>query len=236
METVMREMKSKEERLSTITAASAEYETMMKRKDSDLADLKAEVTSTRTQLDDVKRKFREADMVAETARKDLQSSDQRNEKLTGNLTRLQQELDGLRKLMSAKQSEDAQRKEAERSREQELVDLRGQLDKATRQEKALQEASHKVSEEYKKEIKNAQDQAAKQAKLVADLTVQLAESRDQLTKQTSLLSTTAKVTRGLEGDLAECRKRLITRDEELGAVIKAKEVSNDRAAFHRSIC
>ena len=225
MEAIMREMKSKEERLTTITVASAEYETMMKRKDADLADLRAEVKSTRTQLDDLTRKFREADMIAETAKKDLQSSDQRNEKLSGNLTRLQQELDGLRKLMSAKQSEDAQRKEVEQSQEKELLDLRGQLDKVSQQERAVREATNKATEEYKKDLKNAQDQVAKQIKLVNDLTNQLTEARDQLAKQTSLLSTTAKVTRGLEVDLAECRKRLIARDGEYDFISKAKNVS-----------
>jgi myosin protein heavy chain len=225
LETVMREMKSKEERLTTMTTASAEYETMLKRKDADIADIRAELNATRAQLDDLKRKFRDADMLAETAKKDLQSSNDRNDKLAGNMTRVQQELDGLRKLMSAKQSEDAQRKEADRSREQELLSLRAQLDKAAQQERTLREDHNKASEGHKKELKNAQDQVAKQIALVSDLTAQLTAARDQLEKQTSLLSTTAKVTRGLEVDLAECRKRLITRDGELDVVVKAKEVS-----------
>jgi myosin protein heavy chain len=225
LEQAAREMKAKEERLTTITEASADYETLIKRKEADIADLKVDLDAAREQIIDLKKLLRDTDLTAEAAKRDLETSVQSNEKSNVNLVRVQQELDGLRKLMSAKRDEDVQRREAEESREQELTRLRDQLQQATREDQTFREASHRATQLLEKDMKDAQTRVSQQIITTQDLEARLSEARNQLDEQTSLLSSTAKVTRALEVDLADSRKRLIARDGEYDAVVKAKEVS-----------
>jgi chromosome segregation ATPase len=226
LEKAMREMKAKEERLSTMTSATADYEVVIKRKEASIADLIAEAGTYRSDIEDLTRKLRAADSTAEIAKRDVQAMTKDSEKLNGNMSRLQSELDGLRRLMSAKQDEAAQWREADRSRETELTGLRDQLTQSGRDAKSMRDSLNQSIETLGLQLKEAKTDLATTTVESDNFKSQLAEAQGQLERQTNLLSSTAKVTRGLESDLAECRKRLIVRDAELDAANKAKEVSN----------
>jgi len=225
LEKAMREMKAKEERLTSITVTSADYETLVKRKEADLADLQVVADASRGQVEGLKKALMESNLMTDTLKKDLSALTQSNERLTANSTRVQQELDSLRKLMSAKRDEDVHRREAEASREQELTQLRDQLQMAIKESRVMRDASHKAQQSFEKDLKDTQADLTRRIASVKELESKLSEARGQLEKQTSLLSSSAKVTRSLEADLAEVRKRLIDRDREFDTVVKRQEVS-----------
>jgi myosin protein heavy chain len=225
LEKAMREMKAKEERLTSITMASADYETLIKRKEADLADLQVAVDASRGQVEGLKKALRDSDLITETLKKDLSALATSNERLSANSTRVQQELDSLRKLMSAKRDEDVHRREAEASREQELTQLRDQLQTAIKEDRAFRGISHKAQQSFEKDLKDTQADLTKRVAAIKELEAKLSEARSQLEKQTALLSSSAKVTRSLEADLADVRKRLIDRDREYDALVRRKEVS-----------
>lgn len=222
-------MKSKEKSLTSLTTAAAEYDVLISNKEAKIADLTAEASVAKSEIEKLQKSLRDTATSSESSKANLKSAQQDNEKLVKNLSRVQQELDGLRKLMSAKQSEDAQRKEADKSREKELEKLRADLVASIEAEKRSRETSSQTIEELKSQIKDAQAFADQRKVHVDELETRLSDLQGKLEKQTDLLSATAKVVKGLEFDLAESRKRLIDRDREFDAVAKAKD------GFERSL-
>lgn len=218
------ELKAREQRLRTLSSTAEDYEVMMKKKEADLAAMhsqlsasKAEARALQNKLDSQVKALDDSNLRSEQAQKE-------QERLKAGLARTEKELDSLRNLMAARRSEEAQRAEAETSREKELAALREQVSKlsannaselaSVRLALSDLETKHVVATSELKKLHGQKAQSEEDLKLMLQ----------KLDGQQCLLKSAETAKMGLESDLADVRQRLIQHQSTLADAVSAREV------------
>lgn len=218
------ELKAREQRLRTLSSTAEDYEVMIKNKEADLAAMhtqlsasKSEARALQNKLDSQVKAVDDSNLCAEQAKKE-------QERLKAGLARTEKELDSLRNLMAARRSEEAQRAEAETSREKELVVLRQQLTNLSTQnarDLALaKQAFSDLEAKHQDAVSQLEKLKGQKVQSEEDLMLML----QKLESQQSLLKCAEAVKRGFESDLVDVRQRLIQHQGALAEAASAREV------------
>jgi chromosome segregation ATPase len=218
------ELKAREQRLRILSSTAEDYEVMIKNKEADLAAMhtqlsasKAEARALQNKLDSQVKAVDDSNLCAEQAKKE-------QERLKAGLARTEKELDSLRNLMAARRSEEAQRAEAETSREKELVALRQQLTRLSTQNASdlalAKQALSDLEAKHQDALSQLEKLKGQKAQSEEDLELML----QKLESQQSLLKSAEAVKRGFESDLVDVRQRLIQHQGALAEAVSAREV------------
>lgn len=197
---------------------------MIKNKEADLAAVRSQLSAAKAEARDLQNKLDAQVKASADATIKAEQAGKEQERLKAGLARTEKELDSLRNLMAARRSEEAQRAEAETSREKELATLRDQIGKFSAQNaselasarKALAdlEAKHSIAVSELTKMQGQKAQSEEDLKLMLQ----------KLEGQQSLLKSAETVKRGLESDLADVRQRLIQNQGALAEAVSSREV------------
>lgn len=139
-------------------------------------------------------------------------------------SKLQEELDELRALMEARTSEETRRNEVEKSREEEVNDLRSQV---TKLNEVLHEARRQTLEgqsKLKLELEYTMKEHASVQKSLDSLIQKERAAQVEFTESQAALSEMDKAKRTLESELRSLRVRQHDHDAQLAEAMKQKEV------------
>ncbi|KAI6121202.1 P-loop containing nucleoside triphosphate hydrolase protein [Pisolithus sp. B1] len=211
--------------------ANEEVTTLLSQREEDLARLKERAESSTNELqakltaelrttalltgkvEQLERSARHTkDQLAELTRirQELSASKADAGRTLAAKAKLQTELDDLRALMETKTTEETRRREAQKSMEQELVDLRDQP--ALEKESTLTLELERLSGQYK------QIEATYSSLLERDRI-----SKENSTKAEATVASLEKVKRALESETQALRSRQIDTDGQLAEALRAKE-------------
>ncbi|KAI6026521.1 P-loop containing nucleoside triphosphate hydrolase protein [Pisolithus microcarpus] len=114
------------DQLAELTRTATEYTSIIQRKEEEAARLTSEVSASKRELAQLQKELIEHRALAEKHQAELSASKADAGRTLAAKAKLQMELDELRALMETKTTEETRRREAQKSMEQELVDLRDQ--------------------------------------------------------------------------------------------------------------
>lgn len=198
---------------------------MVKNKQADLAELRSQLVTSQAEGLALRKKLDSQARVLEDSDSRVAQANKEQERLKAGLMRTEKELDSLRNLMAARRSEEAQRAEAESSREKELLALREQLARFSKQSageletarKALSdlEAKHGAATTELERIKTEKAKSEAEWQVMAQ----------KLGNHEALVKSAEAVKRGLDSDLTEARHRLIQQQAALAEVTCSRDAS-----------
>ncbi|KAJ9124435.1 hypothetical protein QFC24_003223 [Naganishia onofrii] len=219
------QLKTRGQRLATLTSAAEDYETMFKQKEAEIIELGAKLSKAKSDALKAQGSLNERTEALNAAELRTEQANKEHQRLKAGLLRTETELDGLRNLMAAKKSEEAYRAEAESSKEKELAVLRDQVTTISYQScEDAAKALHAFAQlELQHNLALSELQKLKAQKTQSEEDLQ--QSMEKLNAQRSLVRSAESVKRGLEVDLVDTRQRLIEHQKELVEAIKSREVS-----------
>lgn len=226
------QLKTREQRLATLTSAAEDYETMFKQKEAEIIELGAKLSKAKSDALKAQGSLNERTEALNAAELRTEQANKEHQRLKAGLLRTETELDGLRNLMAAKKSEEAYRAEAESSKEKELAVLRDQVTTISHQSREdAAKALHAFAQlELQHNLALSELQRLKAQKTQSEEDLQ--QSMEKLNAQRSLVRSAESVKRGLEVDLVDTRQRLIEHQKELAEAIKSREVSKFLLSDH----
>ncbi|KDR70292.1 hypothetical protein GALMADRAFT_128012 [Galerina marginata CBS 339.88] len=217
------ETRQTKEQLAELGRTATEYSTMIQKKDDQLAALTNQLDDLKQERDDASTEILalRADIDILDAQLDAKKKEHSAE--VSSKAKLQEEMDELRALLATKASEETRRSEVEKSKELELVDLRGQ--------------SSKLHQELS-ELRNSFLETRNKAKLELDHTVReytslqhshkslldrerLAQS--QLSKAQAQLAEVEKAKRSMDSELLSLKSRQHEVQDQLADALRVKE-------------
>ena len=121
------EARQAKEHLAEMARTVTKYSALISRKETDIARVTADPDKVTTEKDQTLKQATDLHAQVETTKAQLDAQRQDNVRSVESQVRLQEVLDELRTLMQAKTSEEMRRKEVEKCKEKELIELRSQL-------------------------------------------------------------------------------------------------------------
>ena len=121
------EARQAKEHLAEMARTVTKYSALISRKETDIARVTADPDKVTTEKDQTLKQATDLHAQVETTKAQLDARRQDNVRSVESQVRLQEVLDELRTLMQAKTSEEMRRKEVEKCKEKELIELRSQL-------------------------------------------------------------------------------------------------------------
>lgn len=197
---------------------------MIKNKEADLAAMQSQLSASKAEARTLQDKLNSQVKAVDDSNLCAEQAKKEQERLKAGLTRTEKELDSLRNLMAARRSEEAQRAEAETSREKELVVLREQVTKLSTQNASDLALARQALSDLEAKHGDAVSQLEKLKRQKAQSEEDLKQMLQTLESQQSLSKSAEAVKRGLESDLVDVRQRLIQHQSALAEAVNAREV------------
>lgn len=201
-----------------------DYEGLLKRKDADLLSLQNQLSAIARERDSSQKSSRELEMRVESLTK--QTVEQRHDVQQSAAARakVEQELDGLRALMEAKTSEDVQRSEVARLKEEELTQLRQEIAHLTAEIASTKARSSELDGKLRLELDAAKQDALSANAKLSDVSTRAESQAKELAELRSNLLKVERTKTGLEAELQSAHARQVETDSALEAVRKQKDV------------
>lgn len=212
------------EQLTEMALTVNDYLNVIKRGEAQMAELAKELEALKSERDAAQKETLELRNDVGTFVVELNTEKDARSKEMALRSKLQEELDELRALMEAKTSEETRRNEVEKSKEEELSDLRSQV---TKLNEALDEARHQTLEgqsKLKLELEYTMKEQASVQKSLDSLIEKERATQAQLSKSQAALSEMDKAKRAIESELHSLRVRQRDHDTLLAEATKQKEV------------
>jgi myosin protein heavy chain len=213
------------EQLAELARTATEYSKMIQTKEETIARLVSDQQSSKQEREWALNHIAELKGQIHTLSVELEVQKGDWKRSVAAAAKLQEELDELRTLMDAKTSEENRRGEVEKSKDEEIADLRGQVSKLQRD---LSEA-RKLAVEGQSKLKVELDNAVREYRSFQQSHNSLIESeracQNKLTKSQATLSELEKAKRSLESELQSLRSRQHDSESQLAEAQRAKEVS-----------
>ncbi|KAJ9099993.1 hypothetical protein QFC19_005810 [Naganishia cerealis] len=236
VEDLERELKTREQRLITLSSAAEDYEMMYKRKEAEIVELRGGLSRAKAEAQTAQRRLEEQTETLNSSQQSAAQANKEHERLKAALVRTEAELDGLRTLMAARKSQEAQRAEAESSKEKELVVLRDQVTKISQQSREDATSAALKFAQLETQHNQALSELQKLKMQKAQSEEDMQQAHEKLDAQRSLVRSADTVKRGLEMDLADVRQRLIEHQKELAETIKSREkLERDLQLAHKKL-
>ncbi|WVR03781.1 hypothetical protein IAU60_000776 [Kwoniella sp. DSM 27419] len=154
---------------------------------------------------------------------ELQAKDRERQSELGNRQKLERELDDLRKIMAAKTSEDSRRKEADRSREQEMAGLRDQVTQLQKSLDSQRETAQQLASKLRVDVEALKQSHSTAQRDLKSTQAVLKEREDHLAKLQAQINATGAEQRKVEADLASVREQLAGTEARLEVTAKARD-------------
>jgi myosin protein heavy chain len=218
------EARQAKEQLTEMARTANEYSNMIQKKEEQIAHLTGQLDLSKAAHTKALKEIIELQSDIDTLVAQLQAEKDDRQQDIAARTKLQAEVDQLRSLMEAKVSEEGRRNEVEKRKEEELADLRSQVNK-------LQEdlaESRRLALEIQSKLKLELDQSVRDhSSLIQShksLSEKEANAQTQLVKLKGTLADLEKGKRTMESELQSLRSRQHESESQIAEAVKAKEV------------
>ncbi len=212
------------EQLAEMAHTANDYSNAIKKREEQMAELAKELDALKSERDAAQKATLELRNDVGTFVVELNAERNARSKEITLRSKLQEELDELRALMEAKTSEETRRNEVEKSKEEELSDLRSQV---TKSNEALDDARRQTLEgqsKLKLELEYTMKEQASLQKSLDSLIEKERATQAQLSKSQAALNEIDKAKRAIESELQSLRVRQHDHDTQLAEATKQKEV------------
>lgn len=213
--------------MAELARTATDYESLVQKKEAELGKLSSLLGAARLERDSALKQSSQAQTRIDTLTTDLQGSETARKQGIDSRARLEEEIDELRSLLNAKTSEDTKRSEAEKSKEQEISNLRARI--TTIQQGAV-DARREASEAQSKlklELDGLQREHKAAQESLRDLKAQLQSAEKGRSEATLALQASEKAKKAAEAELHEFRSKHLDSEGQLAEALKAKEVRSD---------
>lgn len=212
------------EQLAEMTHTANNHTNMIKKREEQIAELMKESGSLQSERDEAQKQILRLRNDMDTLVVKLNAEKDARSQEVALRSKLQEELDELRALMEARTSEETRRNEVEKSREEEVNDLRSQV---TKLNEVLDDARRQTLEgqsKLKLELEYTVKEHASVQKSLDSLIQKERATQVQFTESQATLSEIDKAKRTLESELQSLRVRQHDHDTQLAEAMKQKEV------------
>jgi myosin protein heavy chain len=204
---------------------------MVQNKEDQNSQLLSTITASADERSRLQKEIVELHATSDRQRAEIHASRTDVDRAVSAKIKLQGELDELRAIMETKTSEDARRLEVEKSKEEELTELRRQssllhVELSVLRENSLDKESKLVTELDEMRRQHKQLDSAHSSLLERERS-----SKERTSKVEAMLVDLEKAKRVLESELQALRSRQIDSDGRLAETLRAKEVIGQLLAF-----
>ena len=218
------EARQAKEQLAELTRAATDYNNIIQQKESDITRLKSELSASKHERGQLMKEAAQLQSKIENLSAELQSEQVERKRDSGERTRLQTELDELRALLEAKTNEDTRRAEADKSKEEELLSLRSQVNKLSQDLADVRKGALEAQSKLKVDLDTINREHASLQHSHKSLSDKERAAQEQLKKTENALSEAEKAKRTLDSELQHVRSRQLDLDTQLAEALKEKEV------------
>ena len=197
---------------------------MLQKKEDDIIRLASEVASSKRERTQLQKDIIEFRSLTEKQQAELDAYRIDADRALTAKARLQEELDELRALIETKSTEETRRREVEKSKDEELVDLRLGVADLQGQLNAFRKTALDNETKLKLEVERVSRQYAQLESSHASLLERERAASEQSKKVESAAVVMEKSKRTLESELQALRAKQIDSDSQLAEAVKAKEV------------
>lgn len=236
LEQLERSARHTKDQLAELTRTATEYSSIIQRKEDDIAKLSSEVAASKRERSQLQKDLIELRALAEKHQAELSVSKADTERTFSAKVKLQAELDDLRTLMETKTTEETRRREVEKSLEEELIDLRGQVAELQRQLKILRETALEKESQLSLEVEKLSGQYTQLEVTYSSLLERERISKENSAKAESAVALLEKAKRNLESELQALRSRHIDTDGQLAEAVRAKDTLERQLVSAQSKC
>ncbi|KAG6372968.1 myosin II heavy chain [Boletus reticuloceps] len=217
-----------------LTRTANDYSTMLQKKEDDIIRLASEVAASKRD-----RTQQQKDIVELRALSDMQKAEMDAyrvdaDRTSATKTKLQEELDELRALMETRTTEETRRREAEKSKDEELADLRRQVGDLQGQLNAFRKTALDNESKLKLEVDRVSRQYAQLEGSHMSLLERERAASEQSTKAEAAVVAMEKSKRTLESELQVLRAKQIDSESQFAEAVKAKESFERQLASSQS--
>lgn len=212
------------DQLAELTRTANDYSTMLQKKEDDIVRLASEVVASKRERTQLQKDLIEISALTEKQRVELDAYRVDADRTLIAKARLQEELDEFRALMETKTTEETRRREVEKSKDEELADLRRQIADLQGQLNAFRKTALDNESKLKLEVEKFSRQYAQLESSHTSLLDRERATSERVTKTEAAAVAVEKSKRTLESELQALRTKQIDSDSQLAEVVKAKEV------------
>lgn len=197
---------------------------MLQKKEDDIVRLASEAAASKRERSQLQKDIVEIRALTEKQKAELDAYRLDADRTATAKARLEEELDELRALMETKTTEETRRREAEKSKDEELVDLRLQVADLQGQLHALRKTALDNESKLKLEVERVSRQYTQLENSHTSLLERERAANEQSNKVEAAVAAMEKSKRILETELQALHVKQIDLDSQLADAMKAKEV------------
>lgn len=212
------------EQLVELTRTANDYSSMLQKKEDDIIRLASEAAASKRERTQLQKDIIEIRALTEKQKAELDAYRVDTDRTLTAKARLQEELDELRALMETKTTEETRRREVEKSRDEELVDLRRQVTDLLNQLNALRKTALDNESKLKLEAERVSRQYTQLESSHTSLLERERATNEQSIKVEAVAVALEKSKKTLESELQALRAKQLDSDSQLAETVKAKEV------------
>ena len=212
------------EQLVELTRTANDYSSMLQKKEDDIVRLASEVAASKRERTQLQKDIIEIRALTEKQKAELDAHRADADHTLTAKARLQEELDELRALMETKTTEETRRREVEKSKDEELVDLRRQVTDLLSQLNAFRKTALDNESKLKLEAERVSRQYTQLESSHTSLLERERATNEQSIKVEAVAVALEKSKKTLESELQALRAKQLDSDSQLAEAVKAKEV------------
>ena len=219
------EARARDERIKILTTSATELEDRLKQKQAECNQLQASVTAMKREADGAAAGQTELKSRVQSLVQEIKTLAVEREGCNVEIKQLQTEVDGFRRSMAEKVSQDRLKADVEKSKDAELAELRTKYAEATKQITSERQIAVQQREHAEANLADVNRQHAelKQEHKSAEESLKLALIK--VTELTTAAANFKEANRDLESDLATLRARHSASDKEIADLVQVKQVS-----------
>jgi myosin protein heavy chain len=198
---------------------------MIQKKEDEISQLLSDVTGSADERSRLQKEVVELQAISGRQRAEIHASRIDLDRTVTAKTKLEGEMDELRAIMETKTSEDARRLEVEKSKEEELAELRRQSSELHTELSVLRQNSLNKESKLNTELDKIQRQYAQLDSTHNSLLERERSLKERASKAEAMVVGIEKAKRALESELQALRSRQIDADGRLVEISRAKEVN-----------
>ena len=212
------------DQLSELTRTANDYSAMLQKKEDDIVRLASEVAASKRERTQLQKDIIETRALTEKQKSELDAYRMDADRTLTAKARLQEELDELRALMETKTTEETRRREVEKSKDEELADLRRQVTDLQGQLNSFRQTALDNESKLKLEVERVTRQYTQLESSHTSLLERERAANERSTKAEAAAVAMEKSKRTSESELQALRAKQIDSDSQLAEAMKAKEV------------
>ena len=212
------------DQLSELTRTANDYSAMLQKKEDDIVRLASEVAASKRERTQLQKDIIETRALTEKQKSELDAYRMDADRTLTAKARLREELDELRALMETKTTEETRRREVEKSKDEELADLRRQVTDLQGQLNSIRQTALDNESKLKLEVERVTRQYTQLESSHTSLLERERAANERSTKAEAAAVAMEKSKRTSESELQVLRAKQIDSDSQLAEAMKAKEV------------